>query len=176
MKLNRFFVIGAIALLLVGALGTIATRTFAQSATAPAAQSQDCAASQADDATEVASAAADTDAEDLQCGDQNEADTEEAANAPDTDDVQEGDQNGTDDSAEVSEPSGGQDADPAGTPAITAEAAQKSAEAYLNAGAAAKVELDDENGQLVYSVEIGATDVKIDAMTGAVLTTEDGED
>jgi uncharacterized membrane protein YkoI len=38
------------------------------------------------------------------------------------------------------------------------------------------VELDDENGQLVYSVEIGSSDVKVDAMTGTVLGVETGED
>jgi len=63
----------------------------------------------------------------------------------------------------------GPDAAPTGTPAVTAADAQKTAEAYLNAGPASKVQLDDENGKLVYSVEIGTTDVKVDAMTGAVL-------
>ena len=34
--------------------------------------------------------------------------------------------------------------------------------------------MDDENGQLVYSVEIGGVDVKVDAMTGVVVTVESG--
>jgi uncharacterized membrane protein YkoI len=58
---------------------------------------------------------------------------------------------------------------PAGTPAITAADAQQAAEAFLNSGTAMQVTLDDENGQLVYSVRIGETDVKVDAMTGAVI-------
>jgi uncharacterized membrane protein YkoI len=92
----------------------------------------------------------------------------------DTDDVEEqvGDQNEADTEAGDDE----QDTIPSGTAAITAEQAQATAEAYLNAGTATQVELDDENGQLVYSVEIGGTDVKVDAMTGAVLGTETGQD
>jgi uncharacterized membrane protein YkoI len=75
----------------------------------------------------------------------------------DTDDleVQEGDQNGPDNGAEVREAGAGQDAAPAGTPVITAATARQTAEAYLNAGPASQVGLDDENGQLVYSVESG---------------------
>jgi len=45
----------------------------------------------------------------------------------------------------------------AGTPAITADQAKAAAEAHLNAGAATRVQLDDENGKLVYSVEIGTS-------------------
>lgn len=180
MKLNRFFAMAAIALLVVGAMGTIAARSFAQTVTTPtpAAQSPDCTANQADDATEAQSAGTDTDTTDLQCGDQNETDTAEAVNAPDTDNVEEqvGDQNAPDTGAEMNEAGDGQETAPSGTPPITAEAAQKTAEAYLNAGTATKVELDDENGQFVYSVEFNGTDVKVDAMTGAVLTVETGQD
>jgi uncharacterized membrane protein YkoI len=101
--------------------------------------------------------------------DQQDDDTAEVQDAPDTDnvDLKCGDQNEADD-AETA---------PIGTPAITAEAAQKTAEAYLNAGTATKVELDDENGKLIYSVEFANnTDVKVDAMTGDVLGTEPTED
>ena len=69
-----------------------------------------------------------------------------------------------------------QETAPVGTPAISAEAAQKTAEAYLNAGPATEVELDNENGKLVYSVEFNGTDVKVDAMTGEVLTTATDQD
>ena len=102
------------------------------------------------------------------------------AQGPDTDtqDVQEGPQNGPDTGtdAEAEGSSDGQDAAPLGTPAITADVAQATAEKYLNAGTASQVELDDENGQLVYSVEINGTDVKVDAMTGSVLGAESGAD
>ena len=115
-----------------------------------AAQTETCAQKD-DDSAEVQNAP-DTDNVDLQCGDQNE-DSEEAESAD------------------------GQDTAPTGTPAITSEAAQKTAESYLNAGTAVKVELDDEDGKLVYSVEFSnGTDVKVDAMTGSVLGTEPTED
>ena len=78
--------------------------------------------------------------------------------------------------AETPEGAEGQDPVPAGTPAITADQAKAAAEAHLNAGAATRVQLDDENGKLVYSVEIGTSDVKVDAMTGAVLGVERGQD
>lgn len=58
-----------------------------------------------------------------------------------------------------------------GTPAISAEEAQKAAEAYANAGTASEVELEDESGRLVYSVEIAGQEVTVDAMTGEVLGT-----
>jgi len=47
-------------------------------------------------------------------------------------------------------------------------------------GSVVQVELDNENGNVVYSVEIdtgnGVTDVKVDAGNGSVLTQETGED
>ena len=132
-------------------MGAISMKAFAQTA----AQTETCA-QQDDDSAEVQNAP-DTDNVDLQCGDQN---------APD---------NGQE--AEGVESADGQDAAPTGTPSITAEAAQKTAESYLNAGAAVKVQLDDENGKLVYSVEFSnGTDVKVDAMTGNVIGTDATQD
>lgn len=151
MKLNRFFAMATIALLVVGAMGVISARSFAQ-ATQPPAQTQ------VTEALEANSEGSDTDNLDEQVGDQNAPDSQEAG-----------------DGAEAADGSE-QEAAPAGTPAITAEAAQKTAEAYLNAGTATKVELDEENGKLVYSVEFNGTDVKVDAMTGEVLSTETGQD
>jgi uncharacterized membrane protein YkoI len=90
----------------------------------------------------------------VECGDQNEADTADGETADD-------------------------EVGPSGTPAITAEAAQKTAEEYLKAGAAVKVELDtdDQSGALIYSVEFSnGTDVSVDATTGKVLGTEPAED
>jgi uncharacterized membrane protein YkoI len=149
MKPNRFVALAAIALLVVSALGAMSMTVLAQARTPQAVQAQTCD-QPGDDAAESQNAI-DADDVELQCGDQNE-DGEEAGSVDGQDDV------------------------PSGTPAVAAEAAQKTAETYLNAGAATEVELDDENGQLVYSVEIGGTEVKVDAMTGAVLGTESGED
>jgi uncharacterized membrane protein YkoI len=177
MKINRFIALAAIALLVVGAMGALSMKVFAQSNNTHAMQAQSC--DQQDDDTAEVQGAPDTDNVDLQCGDQNEADGKETVSAADIDNVEEqvGDQNAPDTGSAEVESANGQDAAPTGTPAITAEAAQKTAEAYLNAGTATKVELDDENGQLVYSVEFAnGTDVKVDAMTGSVLGAESGED
>jgi len=172
MKIKRFVALAAIALLVVGAMGAMAARSFAQTPH-PATHVQ---VTEAPDEEEIVGA--NTDDVEEQVGDQNAADTEmpdkEEIVGADTDDVEEqvGDQNAADTETGDNE----QDAVPAGTPAITAKEAQATAEAYLNAGTATQVELDDEDGQLVYSVEIGGTDVKVDAMTGTVLGVETGQD
>lgn len=148
MKIKRTLAVAAVALLLVGTMGLTAVHTFAQTSQPPAQ-------------TQAATA----------------PDNEQAVGA-DTDQIEEqvGDQNAADNSAEAPEAADGQDAAPAGTPSITADQAKVTAEAHLNAGAATKVQLDDENGKLVYSVEIGTSDVKVDAMTGAVLGVDSGQD
>ena len=148
MKMKRTLAVAAVALLVAGSLGLTAIHSFAQT-TQPPAQAQTAPA----------------------------LDNEQAVGA-DTDQVDEqvGDQNAADDAAEGPEAADGQDAAPAGTPSITADQAKAAAEAHLNAGGATKVQLDDENGTLVYSVEIGTSDVKVDAMTGAVLSVDSGQD
>ncbi len=118
MKLNRFFALAAIALLVVGAMGAISMKAFAKSSAAPVTQTslqaQSCSQDQAD-GTEVQSAT-DTDNVDLQCGDQNAPDTgveaagtggQETVSATDTDNVnveeQVGDQSGADTGVEAPE-------------------------------------------------------------------------
>jgi len=65
-----------------------------------------------------------------------------------------------------------------GQATISAEEAQAAAEAANPGTTATKVELDNENGVLVYSVELdNGLDVKVDAGDGSVLHTEQaGED
>jgi len=107
MKVNRFFAMAAIALLVVGAMGAIASRSLAAGShnrvTSISAQSDACAQDQAD-GTEIASDT-DTDNVELQCGDQNGADEQETVGAADTDNVQEevGDQSGPDTGVEAPE-------------------------------------------------------------------------
>jgi uncharacterized membrane protein YkoI len=45
----------------------------------------------------------------------------------------------------------------------------QAAQAYLNTTASGTATLDDENGKLVYSVDLDGSDVKVDAMSGSVL-------
>ena len=65
-----------------------------------------------------------------------------------------------------------------GQTGITADEAKTAAEAANPGAKAAKVELDNENGVLVYSVELdNGLDVKVDAGNSSVLHTEQaGED
>ncbi len=171
MKINRFVALAAVAVLVVGTMSAFALRTFAQ--TAPAAPAQDCAADQADDAAEAEGQdAAETEdaaaeAQDAECDD-GQTDANDAA----TEAEAEGDaDNGVADE---------QDPAPAGTPAITAEAAQQIAEANQNGATATRVQLEDEDGQLIYSVEFSGaadlTEVKVDALTGEVLAVETDTD
>ena len=148
MKTKRTLAVAVAALLVAGSLGLTAVHSFVQTAQPPA-QAQTAPA--LDD---------------------------ESANGVDTDqnDEQVGDQNAVDDSAEAPEGADGQDAAPTGTPSITADQAKAAAEAHLASSTATNVQLDDENGRLVYSVEIGTSDVKVDAMTGAILSVDSGQD
>lgn len=155
MKIKRFLALAVIALIVVAGMGVVATHAFAKSVAAPAVQTAPTDQQDDEDAT--------------------------AQNVPDTDNIEEqsGDQNtaedGTDAEAE-SASEDGSDAAPSGNPAITADEA-KAAAMNAQSGAVTKTELDDENGQLVYSVEFdGGADVKVDAMTGLVLTIETGQD
>jgi uncharacterized membrane protein YkoI len=144
MKHNRIIALVASALLAVGATAFVAPKAFAQSSSAPSAQLRNNTGEQADDQAERESVGADGD-------------------------YQGGDQNGWDD-REV-----GYRHDPMsqGKPAITAAAAITAAQTYLKtADVVAQLKLEDENGQLVYSVWIGGTGVKVDAMTGKVLTAD----
>lgn len=58
---------------------------------------------------------------------------------------------------------------------ITSDQAKEAAQAEVP-GTVTKVELDNENGYLVYSVEVGGKDVKVDAGTGKVLHIEADDD
>ena len=152
MKINRFIGIGLIALMAIATMGSISTRVFAHAATTSIQQVQ---------ATTT-------------------PDKEDPAKGADVDQVNEqvGDQSGVDAGPELAnEPSevpgkDGQDAAPSGNPAITSDAALKAAQNHLNSSAIGKVTLDDENGKLIYSVDLSGIDVKVDAMSGLVLSAD----
>jgi uncharacterized membrane protein YkoI len=88
-------------------------------------------------------------------------------NVPEVQDVGKGDTEGTTDAVTTT----------LGTPAITADQAQATALAANPGTTTVKTELDDENGKLIYSVELNnGLEVKVDAMTGAILSSESGQD
>lgn len=161
MKLNRFIALAAIALLVVGGMGAIATRSLAASKTAVSAQSQSCDQQDAD--TAEAAGAADTDNVDLQCGDQ----------------VEDGQPDGAEGS-EAAEPAGNEDNESAalqGKATISAAEAESAALAANPGASVVKTELDDENGTVVYSVELSnGADVKVDAANGTIITTDSSAD
>jgi uncharacterized membrane protein YkoI len=123
---------------------------------------------EAGDAAESAAEGPDTDAIEEQVGPQDEAD------GKDTADVQEPQLNGS-----IAVPEGQygdlSEADEAAVLAplakITPDEAGAAAQAQVP-GQVQKVELENENGSLVYSVNISGKDVKVDAGTGAVLLVE----
>ena len=131
---------------------------------------------EADDASESATEGSDTDAVEEQSGDQNEADdaSESATKGPDTDAIEEqsGDQNEADNATEPQQ-SGvlddGKDLLPqAGITLDQAIAAAQSAAS----GPVGEVDLEHYQGNLVFNVDVGDKDVKVDASNGAILSAD----
>jgi uncharacterized membrane protein YkoI len=147
-KINKFLALAVIVIMASGVMGFVSTKVHAQSGTTPASHTQ---VTEAPDKEQVAGP--DTDKVEEQVGDQNAQDTPaETTNEP----------------AEA-KGSDGQNAAPTGTPSITSDAAIQAAQAYLNTTASGTATLDDENGKLVYSVDLNGSDVKVNAVNGAVL-------
>jgi uncharacterized membrane protein YkoI len=174
-----YLVAGLVAILAIAfSAVTLASRlTSAQGPTPTPAAQTTVEQDDADDAAEGATKEADTDDVQEESGPQDEAD--DAAEAgTDADDVQEPALNGS-----IAVPQGQSEglseADEATALAplakITPDEASAAAQAEVS-GAVQKVELENENGSLVYSVEIGGKDVKVDAGTGTVLQVEAAED
>ncbi|MBU1660436.1 MAG: PepSY domain-containing protein [Chloroflexi bacterium] len=177
MKINRFIALAAIALLAIGALGAMSTHAFAQDNTPPA-QTSDSGV-QDNDAAEAAETGPDTDTIDEQCGEQVEDGQPDGAEdtGPDVQDPSYSgsiavDQAQTEGMSETDETAALQ-----GKAVITAAEAEAAA---LDANPGASVvttELDNENGTLVYSVELdNGADVKVDAGNAAILFTDSGAD
>jgi uncharacterized membrane protein YkoI len=160
MKINRFLAIAVIVLLMVGAMGLLGMKAFAQGNTSlnhqASVQPQDCPQDQTE-GSEVQDASPDTDNVEVQCGDQSTPDGQETTGR-DTED--------TTDSETVVH----------GTPSITIDQAQTAALA-VHPGTIIKMELDEENGQLIYNVEINdGVNIKVDAMTGTIFAEDSGQD
>jgi uncharacterized membrane protein YkoI len=172
MSKRLYLVAGLVALLAIAfSAVTLTSRlTSAQEPSPTPAVQTSAVPDEADDAAESAVKAPDTDTIEEEGGPQDEA------GDMDTADVQEPQLNG---SIAVPEGQGEgvSEADEAGALAplakITPDDASAAAQAEVP-GQVQKVELDNENGSLVYSVEIGGKDVKVDAGTGAVLLVETG--
>ena len=178
MKINRFIALAAIALLVVGAMGAISLKVFAQTGNPPATQSQ---------GIEYQATGPDIDNVEEQVGDQVEDGLPDSAEAPESeapgapdDDLQEPsytgsiavDQTQTEGMTEANESAALQ-----GKATITAADAEAAALAANPGATVVKTELDNENGALVYSVELSnGADVKVDAGTGGILFTNSDAD
>lgn len=175
MKINRFIALAAIALLVVGAMGAISLKAFAQTANPPAAQPQ---------GIEDQATGTDTDNVDEQVGEQVEDGQPDAAEAPGAVDAGPDeqtpsyagsiavDQTATEGMSEADESAALLD-----KATITAADAEAAALAANPGATVVKTELDNENGALVYSVELSnGADVKVDAGNGSILFTDSGAD
>jgi hypothetical protein len=175
MKINRFFALAAIALLVVGAMGAISLKAFAQTANPPAAQPQDI---------EDPATGPDTDNVEEQVGEQVEDGLPDAAEAPGVEDDGPDeqmpsytssiavDQAATEGMSEADESAALQ-----GKATISSADAEAAALAANPGATVVKTELDNENGALIYNVELSnGADVKVDAGNGAILHTDAGGD
>lgn len=170
---NRmYWVAGLIALVAIAfSAVTLSSRmTSAQSPDSTQITAACALENEADDAAETDAGEADTDNVEDECGDQNEAD----GGGEDRDNTQDPQLNGSI-AVDESQFDGLAEADEAAALAplakISADEAAAAAQAEVP-GDVGKVELDNENGSLVYSVDIAGQDVKVDAGTGAVLQVE----
>lgn len=160
MKTKQLTTIAAIAIMAISAVGFFSTKVHAQSGAAATPQVQ---STEAPESAQPAAADTDTAQVQEQTGNQTEnAGAAETSSAP------------SETSAEAPESStDGKDATPTGTPSISADTALKAAQAFLNTSASGTPVLDDENGTLVYSIDLNGKDVKVDAASGAVLGTDE---
>lgn len=175
MKINRFIALAAIALLVVGAVGAINLKAFAQTADPLAAQAQD---------VEDPATGPDTDDIEEQVGEQVEDGQPDSVEDPGAEDA------GPDEqmpiytgsiSVDQTATEGMSEADETATlqsqATISAADAEAAALAANPGTTAVKTELDNENGVLVYSVELSnGADVKVDAGNGSILFTDSGTD
>ena len=182
MKFNRFIALAAIALLVVATMGFLSYQALAQTDTTHAVS--DCGPeTEDDDAAEAAETGPDTDDIQEECGNQVNDESDDANEPDDEDtglDVQDPNYTGSI-SVDEAQYEGMSEADEAAVlqqyttiSAIEAEAAVLGA----NPGATlVKSGLDNENGILVYSVELdNGVDVKVDAGNGTILFADSADD
>ncbi len=143
------WVLGLVAVLaLAGAGVTLASRLTAAGGSDPA---QTCDAQDQNDDAEAANPGPDTDNIDEQCGPQDQAEDEDGA-----------------DEAKVASGQIDDGADLLPQASITLDQAIAAAQTAAS-GDVGEIDLEHYQGKLVFNVEVGKADVKVDAATGAVL-------
>ncbi len=120
-----------------------------------------------DEASEVAGAEADAETNDDQC---DAADANEAEDSSDAADIDEA-EDGNDGEAQVQSGTLDDGKDLLPQAGITIDAAIAAAQS-VGSGAIGEVDLEHWNGKLVFNVDVGDKDVKVDARNGAMLSAD----
>jgi uncharacterized membrane protein YkoI len=142
---------------LAGAAVTLTTQLTSAGGSTPTPAVQPCdEQDDGDDATETAAEGQDVDDVEEECGDQNEADD---ANEAEDGDIQA--PSGTLDDGKDLLPQAG----------ITLEQAIAAAQGAAS-GQVGEVDLEHSQGKLVFNVDIGDKDVKVDASNGSILAAD----
>ena len=142
---------------LAGAAVTLTTQLTSAGGSTPTPAAQPCdEQDDGDDATETAAEGQDVDDVEEECGDQNEADD---ANEAEDGDIQA--PSGTLDDGKDLLPQAG----------ITLEQAIAAAQGAAS-GQVGEVDLEHSQGKLVFNVNIGDNDVKVDASNGSILAAD----
>ena len=184
LKNRIYWVLGLVAVMaLSGAAVTLTSRVTSAVSPTPTPAVEPCdQQDEADDAVEAAKGEADTDNIEQQCGDQNEADdaAEAMKGEADTDNIeqQDGDQNEADD---VNEAEDGDAQAPSGTlddgkdllpqAGITIDQAIAAAQSAAP-GSVGEIDLEQYQGKLVFNVDVGDKDVKVNAADGSILAAD----
>lgn len=178
MKINKFIALAAIAMLVVGTMSVISNKAFAQGKQPPAVT--DCNNQDDDDAEVDAPEAVDTDDVEEECGEQIEDGEPDELEEGVDDEVQEPSYTGrifVDQAQTEGLSAADEAASLEGQATILASEAEAAALAANPGTAVVKTELDNENGVLVFSVELSnGTDVKVDAGNGEILFSDSSAD
>ena len=156
---RAYWVVALVAILaLAGAAVTLTSRMTAAGGGDTPAATQDCQDQGPDDAQET-EGATDTDAIEQECG-PDDGDTNETESANDDDANEVGNAGKLDDGADLLSQAG-----------ITVEEAIAAAQGAVT-GNIGEIDLEQYHGKLVFNVDVGDKDVKVDASNGSVLATD----
>jgi uncharacterized membrane protein YkoI len=173
LKKRIYWMVALVAVMaLSGAAVTLTSRVTSAGESTPTPAVEPCDQQDgADDAAEATKGEVDTDNIEQQCGDQNEADTDNI-------EQQDGDQNEADDVNEAEDsdaqaPSGTLDDGKELLPqaGITIDKAIAAAQTAAS-GSVGEIDLEDYQGKLVFNVDVGDKDVKVDAADGSILAAD----
>ena len=161
-----YWVIALVAVMaLAGAAVTLTTQLTSAGGSTPTPAVQPCdEQDDGDDATETAAEGQDVDDVEEECGDQNEADDANEVDDGDANEAEDGDiqaSSGTLDDGKDLLPQAG----------ITLEQAIAAAQGAAS-GPVGEVDLEHSQGKLVFNVDIGDKDVKVDASNGSILAAD----